>query len=771
METQQNEQELLHSVALQTSQSIMHLRQRAEQQLREAKEALEAKTEELAHSLAVTRATLEATTDGILVVDEQGRVTDFNEQFVRIWVIPRETLATGERGPLLKIAVTVIQNPEQFLARTDEIYEKSPAESVDRLEFLDGRIFERYSKLQRVGERVLGRVWSYRDITERARAEETLRDEARLLELLNKTGAAIAAQLDLQNVVQIVTDAATELTGAKFGAFFYSRLGESGETTMLYTLSGAPREAFEHFDYPRTAGLFAETFRGKGPIRSDDISQDARYAELAQNAGLATNALPVRSYLAMPVISSSGEVIGGLFFGHPAPAVFTERADRFVIGVAAQAAIAIDNARLYEAAQKEIAERRRAEAERELLLVSEKEARERAERETRMKDEFLATLSHELRTPLNAILGWANILRSSSSAEDIAEGVEVIERNARAQAAIIEDLLDMSRIISGKVRLEVRRMDLLAIIKTAIESVSPMAAAKGIAIASTLDEGAEWISGDPARVQQILWNLLTNALKFTPKGGSVEIAVERVESNIAIRVSDTGVGIAPDFLPHVFDRFRQADASTTRHHGGLGLGLAIVKNLVELHGGSVSAKSAGTNQGATFTIILPIVVAFDPSIEQTATTTASATEMPTNRADLTGLRVLVVDDEPDAREMVKRILSDRGAAVETAASSAEALHALPLVRPDVFITDIGMPDEDGYAVIRKVRELSPSAGGAVPAIALTAFARAEDRTRALTSGFQKHLSKPVDPAELVSIVAHLAGRASHAEAHPEFDYE
>jgi CheY-like chemotaxis protein len=268
-----------------------------------------------------------------------------------------------------------------------------------------------------------------------------------------------------------------------------------------------------------------------------------------------------------------------------------------------------------------------------------------------------------------------------------------------------------------------------------------------------------------------LWNLLTNALKFTPKGGSVQVVSERVESSVAIQVRDSGVGIAADFLPHVFDRFRQANASSTRHHSGLGLGLAIVKNLVELHGGTIRVESPGLNQGSTFTITLPIVVALESTAEPRNVRPDNTAASHQTGADLSGLRILIVDDEVDAREMVKRILSDRGAAVETAPSSGEALKLFPLVRPHVFITDIGMPGEDGYEAIRRVRELSLQEGGAVPAIALTAFARAEDRERAIASGFQTHLAKPVEPTELIATVANLAGRATGALAHPEFEYD
>jgi PAS domain S-box-containing protein len=714
-------------------------------------------SDELAQSLAILRATLDATTDGVLAVDEHGRITAFNEQLMRMWGFTREQLTTLAREQLLELGARNLKEPERFIASTRSIYETAAPESTEELEFLDGRVVQRSSTMQRVGERVVGRVWVYRDVTEQRAAERTLREEAGVLELLNKTGTAIAAQLDLQNVVQIVTDAATELTGAKFGSFFYNIINEQGEALVLYTLSGAPREAFEKFGHPRATALFGPTFRGEGLIRSDDITQDPRYGQMPPHHGMPKGHLPVRSYLAMPVISSSGEVIGGLFFGHPDVGVFTERSERVVRGVAAQAAIAIDNARLYQAAQREIAERRNAEAERERLLVSEKEARERAERETRMKDEFLATLSHELRTPLNAILGWASLLRGSSSPAEVSEGIEVIERNARAQTQIIEDLLDMSRIVSGNVRLDVQRVDLADLVRTAIESVKPMAAAKDIRLTSVLDTLAGPISGDPARIQQVLWNLLTNALKFTPKTGRVHVLLERVNSHLEVSVSDNGEGIAPEFLPHVFDRFRQADASTTRSHRGLGLGLAIVKNLVELHGGTVRAKSPGVGQGSTFTIALPVsVTRTDPAPEQTSSTADDAE----TTCNLEGVRVLAVDDEPDARQLVKRILSACGAIVETADSAAAALQALRASPPDVLVTDIGMPEEDGYALIRKVRQQLPNHAANVPAIALTAFARSEDRRRAILAGFQMHIAKPVEPSELIAMVANLAGRTA-----------
>ena len=401
--------------------------------------------------------------------------------------------------------------------------------------------------------------------------------------------------------------------------------------------------------------------------------------------------------------------------------------------------------------------------EREKLLAAEREARAEAERISRVKDEFLATLSHELRTPLNAILGWAQILAGGPrEPEDMAEGLRTIERNARAQTQIIEDLLDMSRIINGKVRLDVQRIELTAVIEAALETVRPAAEAKEIRVEKVLDPLAGVFSGDPNRLQQVFWNLLSNAVKFTPRGGRVQVLLERVNSHLEVSVIDSGEGIAPEFLPHVFDRFRQADPSTTRRHGGLGLGLAIVKQLVELHGGSIRAKSPGAGQGSTFTVSLPLTIMQpEPPEPQRQHPVASPVARADNgdRVTLEGVTVLVVDDEPDARSVVRRLLEERHARVVTASSAAEALELVRRQRPAVLVSDIGMPVEDGHSLIRRVRALGTADGGETPAVALTAYARSEDRVRAIENGFQMHVAKPVEAGELVRIVAALAGRS------------
>ena len=395
------------------------------------------------------------------------------------------------------------------------------------------------------------------------------------------------------------------------------------------------------------------------------------------------------------------------------------------------------------------------------LLSSEKLARNEAERANRLKDDFLATISHELRNPLNAILGWAHMLRLGNLTQANSErAVETIYRNAKSQAQLVADLLDVSRIISGKLRLDVRTVDLISIVNAAIDSIRPAADAKGIRLQTMLDPAAGPISGDADRLQQIVWNLLTNAVKFTQKGGRIQVKVQRIESHVEIEVSDSGVGISKEFLPYVFDRFRQADASTTRIHGGLGLGLSIVHQLVDLHGGSVSVQSDGEGKGATFTITLPFVgVVSKQEVEAVHPTRSEEIISFDGLPSLKGLKVLVVDDEADTRELIREVLKECGSEVITSCSAAEAFAALEQHKPDILISDLGMPDEDGYSLISKIRALPAEHGGTIPAAALTAYARAEDRMRVLRSGFQFHLPKPVDSAELVTVVASLAGRA------------
>jgi PAS domain S-box-containing protein len=588
---------------------------------------------------------------------------------------------------------------------------------------------------------VTGMLGILQDITERKEEQAQLVEEREALETINQVGQMLSAELDLEKLVQSLTDAATEITGAEFGSFFYNVLDERGGSYMLYTLSGVSKERFANFPMPRATDLFGPTFRGEGVVRIADIKQDRRYGLNAPYYGLPKGHLPVTSYLAVPVISRVGEVIGGLFFGHSAPNVFTARHERIVTGLAGQAATAMDNARLFEATQK---------------------ARHEAETANRLKDEFLATVSHELRTPLNAIFGWSRMLRDGRlDAPSAARAVETIERNAKAQEQIIEDILDVSRIITGKIRLDVSPVEIALVIEAAVDALRPTADARQVQLLMMLDTKPSLVLGDAGRLQQIVWNLLSNAIKFTPKGGRVQIVLERVNSHIEIKMNDTGQGISKEFLPYVFERFRQADSSTTRKYGGLGLGLAIVRHLTELHGGTVAAESPGEGQGATFIVRLPLAVMRQgrSKLDQPQALRfhqSRAEDMPTDFGeDLAGVRVLVVDDEADARDLLTVMLQQYGAQVRAAGSTTTALEILKAWLPDVLVSDIGMPGQDGYALIRDVRTLSLEQGGDIPAIALTAYARSEDRLKALRSGFHVHVAKPVEPTELSATIAGL----------------
>jgi len=479
---------------------------------------------------------------------------------------------------------------------------------------------------------------------------------------------------------------------------------------------------------PRNTAVFEPTFRGTGIVRSDDITKDPRYGRSGPYFGMPPGHLPVRSYLAAPVKGRTGEVIGGLFFGHGETARFDVRHERIIAGIASWASIALENARLYDNVQEA----------------------------SRLKDEFLATLSHELRTPLNAILGYARMIRGGIVAPERQQrAFETIERNAVSLTQIVEDVLDVSRIIAGKLRLNVQPVDIAAVVRNAVEGVMPAADARGVSVQRVLDPDAGPVSGDPERLQQVVWNLLTNAVKFTNRGGRVQVCVEQVDSHVEIRVSDTGIGISRAFLPHVFERFRQGDSGTTREHGGLGLGLSITRQLVELHGGRIRASSEGEGCGSTFSVELPRMILNADMLgsrEHPRTPSARPTLV---LPDLRGIRVLVVDDDPDALGMVREILEAAGASVTMASSAANALASLATAVPDALVADLGMPRMDGFALLERVRSNDDPNVRKLPAAALTAYARSEDRARALRSGFQLHLSKPIDPAELMAAITAL----------------
>ena len=554
-----NEDEILKSSASEKPSS-----KQPGDELAATKEALELKTQELDRTLIVMKATLESTTDAILVADSQGNISDHNQRFLKMWDFSSDKDLPGNHSEIAQIISHFVSEKSDYVKVVSKVYKESPDESYDVLELLDGRVIEIFSRSHLLGSPSAGRVWSFRDITEVKRLE----------------------------------------------------------------------------------------------------------------------------------------------------------------------------------------------ADRHELLLSERAARTEAEKLGYLKDEFLTTLSHELRTPLTAILGWCHIIqRDINDPKKVITGIEVIERNARIQTQLVADLLDMSRIIEGKMRLDVQHVQLPSIIADAIESIRPAADAKGVRIEAILDPIYEAVVGDPARLQQIMWNLLSNAVKFTPKMGKIQVVLFRINSHIEITVADTGKGISEEFLVHVFERFRQADASSARVHGGLGIGLALVKQLVDLHGGKIRAESKGEGLGTTFTVELPLAVAVHANPEDRQHPINSNTPSTFENPDLTNIKALVVDDDHDARILVRRLLEECGASVMTCSSAEEALSAILEDLYDILISDIGMPGKDGYMMIKELRSLDIL----LPAIALTAFARSEDRTRALNSGFQGHVAKPVEPAELLATISSLVG--------------
>jgi PAS domain S-box-containing protein len=549
------------------------------------------------------------------------------------------------------------------------------------------------------------------DITERKRIESLLAEETETVDLVNRTGQMLSAELDLSKLVQGVTDAATRLTGAKFGALFYrSREAKDGEHS-LYALSGASGGA-AGLPMPRLTELLGPTFRRDGAIRLDDVENDPRFARNFPYQGLPPGHLRVSSYLAVPVVSRSAEVLGGLFFAHPKPAMFGEREERIAVALAAQAAVAIDNARLYEAERK---------------------AREGAESANRAKDEFLAMLGHELRNPIGAISNSIRVLAAGGVSEDRARGLHaIVARQTATLARLVDDLLDVSRLTSGKIVLKREPVNLADVAERCLASLS--AAGRMNHHEMRLATEPVWVDGDMTRLEQVLGNLLENALKYTVPGGRIEVMVSAEAERAIVRVRDSGRGIEPEMIPKIFDVFTQAPQSLERAQGGLGIGLTLVKRLVELHGGEVTATSEGPGRGSEFTICL---------------VRRSAPDTPTRPpvvAKPRPRRILVVEDYADAREAVRALLEADGHGVEIATSGDDGVAKALDLTPDVAIVDVGLPGLDGYEVARRIRRAP--AGQRVYLIALTGYGQANDRRRAHEAGFDVHLVKPLDPVEL-----------------------
>ena len=686
-----NEEKLLRSVALQTSNTILLARQRAENELKQAKKSLEEKARRLDHSLSILRATIESTADGILVTDQDGLVLRFNELYLQMWQIPRDIPNLSDHRQLLKFCCKCAKNPQWLMEETEGIYTSWPADSYDVLELADGRVFEQFSKIQYIENQSIGRVWSFRDITARRHAEDALRESGERQHFMAESMPLKIFTARADGVVDYFNQQWKDYTGLPLGQM------ECWENTKL--------------------------------IHPDDLDENTRRWR---------HSLATGEPFQMEIRFRQAD--GGY---------------RWHLTRAHAKCDALGKVSMWVCSSTDIDSIKRADEEKKQLLESERAARNEAERANRMKDEFLATLSHELRTPLNAILGWAQLIsQGTMNQETVQRGLETIERNARMQNKLIEDLLEMSSIISGKIRLDVQQLNLASIAEAALESLAPAAEAKNIHLIKKIDPAAGLVSGDYNRLQQIIWNLLSNAVKFTPKDGNIEVIVERVASYLEITVKDSGIGVKPEFLAYIFDRFRQADSSLTRHYGGLGLGLSIVKQLVALHGGTVHVESAGEGLGASFIVSLPLASIGDRRAQHAA---ASAASSPRSRyITLSGIKILVIDDESDSRELINEVLTECDADVITAASAAEGLELLQSRRPDVIISDIGMPEKDGYQLIREVRNLPAAHGGKTPAIALTAFARSEDRTRAMMAGYQMHLSKPVESHELIATIGSLS---------------
>ena len=556
-----------------------------------------------------------------------------------------------------------------------------------------------------------------RDISRSHRdAERALHVESLINDTLHRVGALFSKELDEARLVELVTDESTRLTGAAYGSFFFNAVDGDGQKYTFFTVSGASREAFKSFPAPRVTPLFAPTFSGEGIVRLDDVTKDPRFGAMgSQPAGHPV----ILSYLAVPVASRGGEVWGGLFFGHPEPGRFTEQHERLVQGLAAQAAVALENARLY-------------------TLVKSSEARARAAE--RRKDEFLAMLGHELRNPLAPIVTALELMKlKRGSPGDSDRERAVIERQVAHLGRLVDDLLDVARITRGKVELKRERVELAAVVGKAVEISSPLVERRSHQLMVEVPRSGLPIKVDPTRMAQVLANLLTNAAKYTEPGGRIELRVQQRGGEVEISVKDNGIGISPALLPQLFDLFVQGPQTPDRAEGGLGLGLTLVRRLVDLHDGTVEARSDGLGKGSEFLVRLPLALPVDGQPEQSFSAGPVATMSP-------GLRVLVVDDNADAAELMADLLALDGHDVRAVRDAAAALALLPSFKPQVALLDIGLPVMDGYELATRIRALYPSSveGAPLRLVAVTGYGQDSDRQRAFEAGFDEHLVKPLD---------------------------
>ena len=684
-------------------------------------------------SLAAVRrlaAIVESSDDGIIGMTLDGTITAWNRGAERMYGYT----AAEALGQSIHLVV-----PEDRREEASEVLERiKRGERVEHFETLrcrkDGTRFPVSLLVSPIRDdgTVIGASKIARDISEQKRAGERAA-------FLAEAGAVLAGSLEYLTTLKTVANLAVPSIADWCAVDILTeerkleRLAVAHVDPAKIDLARTIRARYEDPNSPYSAPSVVRTGT---PAMLREVSDDMIVASANgdEERIALVRSLGLRSYMIVP-LTTRGRTLGALTLATAESGrVYTDDDFRFAQDLAFRAALAVDNARAYNDAQAA----------------------------NRLKDEFLATLSHELRTPLNAILGYSRMLQSDMlTADKHAHALHTVERNATSLTQIVEDVLDVSRIITGKIRLNIQPIDLPAVVSDAIATVMPAADAKQVRVQTILDPRAAPISGDPDRMQQIVWNLVSNAVKFTPKHGVVQVRLERVNSHVEIVVSDTGAGIAPDFLPHIFERFRQADSGPTREHGGIGLGLAIVRHLVELHGGTIHAASGGREKGSTFRVRLPVmIVHHEERVERRVHPTTDAARRETQLPDLGGLSVLAVDDDADARSLVSETLESRGARVVAVESAQEALETLQRARPDIVLADIGMAHSDGFDLIKRIRQSSDPAVREVPAAALTAYARAEDRMKVLQSGFQMHLAKPVDPAELIIAVASLAKRAA-----------